>query len=441
MTSPLTTGREKRVSMGGVATAMLMLLSILIMALYLPMLYGKLFFDPVEKTHLFYSPVTERFIYTEKIVGPIPPEALATAEDHHVELSYRDQDGTWYTRVAFEKHLPFIYYKNMELWGMLPLMIRGEIFDKKTIKKNRRVLSLKQHDIIGSRPRVPFWPLLESNPGQARLIFPDDRFRMTKDRMVFVNADTNSVDEILTSRFTNALKGEGFRFPARSVNGKFTILKPFDEGVFLVDATDHVFHLKRVNNEPVVVRTDIDPALKTRYIKVSENRRREYYGMLLSDAGTLHLIRYDDYALVDLPLKYYDFTTMDMKLIINPLYCTAVYSDEAVIHAVAMDRNYHPIATYQHTMSRAHHTAAKSLYAALFPFCFELKNIDGKGYIGISFSMGGRLALIGIGVGLLFITLWNYGRYRRFPGKLELCLTALTGVYGVITLLFVRLKS
>ena len=423
------------------STATLIVLAMGIMAVYLPMLYGKIFFDQVGKTHLFYSPVTERFIYTEKIVGTIPPEAFATAEDHHAELAYRDQDGRWYSRVDFEKRLPFIYYKNMELWGLLPLKIGGETFDKKTIKTNRQVLELKKQDIAGYRPRVSFWPLLESNPGQARLLFPDDRFRMTDQRMEFVNADTNRIDKTLTTRFTKALKAEGFTFPCRSVNGKFTILKPFDEGVFLVDATYSVFHLKREQGKPVVVRTPIDPRLKTRHIKVSESKRREYYGMLLSKTGSLHLITYDNYALIDLPLKGYDPDTMDIKLILNPLYCTAVYSNEETIHAVVMDRNYYTVATYQHRMSRANKTTSESVYKALFPFRIDPDNLDGKGYLGMSITTGGSLAFIGIAGSLLFSILWSYGKHRRFPDKLKLAIIALTGVYGVITLMFVRLRD
>ena len=90
------------------SAAALTILTILIMALYLPMLFEKIFIEEVKKTHLFYSPVSHRFVYTEQIVGQIPRESLATAEDHHADKAYRDQDGNWFTRVAYEKQLPFI---------------------------------------------------------------------------------------------------------------------------------------------------------------------------------------------------------------------------------------------------------------------------------------------------------------------------------------------
>jgi hypothetical protein len=119
------------------------------------MLYAKLFYKPMEKTHLLHSPVTQEFIYKEKIVGAIAPDAMEKAEDHHAKIAYCDADGSYYSRVGFEKNPPFIYYKNMELWGLMPLKLNGRNFDKQTIKANRRVLELKAGDINERRPLTP----------------------------------------------------------------------------------------------------------------------------------------------------------------------------------------------------------------------------------------------------------------------------------------------
>lgn len=422
------------------AAAALIILSIIIMAVYLPMLYEKLFFDRVEKTHLFYSPVSERFIFLEKIVRKIPPESLDKAEDHHAEMAYRDQDGAWYTRVEFEKQLPFIYYKNMELWGLLPITLSGRELDKKTIKKNRRVLEFKPGDINDLKPGTPLWPLLESNTGQVRLVFPEDRFRMTADAMVFVNADYNIIDQELTDLFTKALKDKGFVFPARSVNGKFTVLKPFDEGAFIVDDEYKVFHIKRRDGKPVVVKTPIDPALKTRHIKISENKRREHYGLLLSGRGDLYLISYDNYKLTPIPLKSYDPDRMDFKLIFNPLYRTAVYSDDAVIRAVAMDLNYQTLARYEHRMSRSNTTPAQTIYKAVFPFSVHLKEKDG-GHLKLFARTGGWISLIGMIGSLVFLIIWRWIRQKRLPEAMEAGLVFLTGIYGLISLTIMEQES
>ncbi len=413
------------------ATACLVILTVLLAAIYLPALYGKLFFERIRKTALFYSPVIKDFIYTEKIVGEVPEIAKQKAEDHHADIAYRDREGNWYTRQEFEKMLPFIYYKNMELWGLLPLHLGGRILDKETIQKNRQVMELRRGDISDHKPLTPLWPLLESKPAQARLVFPADRFRMTDTAMEFVNADYNMVDQKLTNLFTSALRKKGFRFPARSVNGKYTILKPFDEGVFLVDQNWHVFHVKRVSGQPQVVKTPIDPALKTRYMKISESRRREYYGLLLGGDGSLHAMTYDNYRLIPIPIKNYVPDEMDFKLIINPLYRTAIYSDDAVVRALVMDLDYQPIAEYEYQMSRSIRTAAHEACDFLFPYTVTAEKRPG-GYFRLGWKWGGTLSLLGILCTLIGFAIFLKIRRERFPRLAEIILILLTGVYGLL---------
>lgn len=431
----------KYISMRGFATTTLLVLAVGIMAFYLPMLYGKLFFDKVDKTNVLYSPLAKRFVYTEKIVGPLPPETLETGTDHNPVYSYRDQSGGWYTRVQFEKLLPFIYYKNWELWGLLPVKINGRSFDKEGIKENRRVLELKSREIADASPQESVWPLLESEPGQVRLVFPKDRFRITATRMEFVNADVNRIDEKTTTLFTEALKESGFVFPVRSINGKHTVFKPFDEGVFLVDTNSNVFHVKRRHGLPEVVRTPIDPRLKTRHIKLAESKQKRYYGLLLDEEGALHLITYENYRLISLPLDGYAPDSMDVRLIFNPLYCTAVYSDNKTVRAVVMDKEFRLLDSWQHRMSRATPSTARKVYEAVFPFRIDSHGWRNRSFVSFSLARGGLFSLVGIGTSLLMILLIRYGRYGQLPGKRELFVVAFTGVYGLIALNFLRLKD
>ena len=221
---------------------------------------------------------------------------------------------------------------------------------------------------------------------------------------------------------------------------KSTILKPFDEGVFLVDADYRVFHVKRRDGQPVVVRTTIDPAFKTRHIKISENKRREYYGLLLAADDTLHLLTYDDYRLIPLPLEDYDPDRMDFKLLINPLYRTAVWSDEKTIRAVALDQNYQPLDRYTHRMSRAVVTPMQKLHAVLFPFSLHLDDGEG-GFLRLSLQPGSWLSLIGVLASLALFTTGFRMRQGRFPAAAGICLVAVTGLYGWIALIFLGPES
>jgi hypothetical protein len=124
---------------------------------------------------------------------------------------------------------------------------------------------------------------------------------------------------------------------------------------------------------------------------------------------------------------------MDFKLIANPLYRTAIWSDEAVIRAVAMDRNYQVLDRYTHIMSRATVTTAHRVYQALFPFTLHLKSEDG-GFLRLAVQPGGWLSLIGLLASLVGFTVWSRWRHGRMPGIAGLGLVAITGVYGWMAL-------
>lgn len=57
-----------------------------------------------------------------------------------------------------------------------------------------------------------------------------------------------------------------------------------------MDHNFDVFHVKRVDGKPLIVKTPISPDLKIRAIKVSENKQKKYYGMALSGDGRIYLL-------------------------------------------------------------------------------------------------------------------------------------------------------
>ena len=401
----------------------LIVLAILVMSVYLPMLYQKVFVAKTGRTHLFYSPVIKKFVFREIV------------KDHR--FLTQDETGRNLDRKTFETLIPFIYYKNMELWGLLPFEIDDQSFDKETIKANRQVVELKPRMIADCSPQDEIYPLIESQPDQALLVFPKDRFRIT-DRMEFVNADNNTVDEGLSRVFTRALKEVGFKFPARLVAGKGTILKPFDEGYFVVDIAGAVFHIKRVRGKPLCVRTPIPADLGIRSIRISENRKKEFYGMLLTDSGKLFLISYDNYRLIPLPVDNYNPDTMNYKLIINPLYKTAVYSDKTMIYATAMTPDYETIARYKRAMQTSRQTPAKTFYSACFPFSIQVKDHTSD-YMTFNLITNGWKGLIGVGLSIVIYLLFVCLRKRNLKEVWsDLAVIALSGVYGLIAVAIVR---
>lgn len=412
------------------------------LALYLPALVFMAIDSPLPRTHLLLSPVEEVFIWKEKVADP-PEAARALAEDHHAEFVYTDESGTYYSREEFEKRLPFIYYKNMELWGLLPITLQGRTFNAQTIKAERRVLQLAPEDLPGYPlgEEIPLYPLLESAPQQARLVFPEDRYRTTPTGLAFINADTNTVDEALSQRFTNALTSAGFVFPARVVAGRHSILKPFDAGHFLVDAQGALYHLRRVQGEPWVRRTPVDPALGIRHVEVSESRARDYYGLLLDAHDRVHLLGMDNYAVTTLTTPGYAPERMEFKVVLNPLYATALYHDHTTVTGVAMDREgYTLVRQYTHTMAMGEERPAHVIARSLFPFQLRVDDAGAWTLHGPSlFSLLGCMGAVGL---LLLVRRRQGSRLgSRLGAPLAepwgLGLTALTGAYGLVAVLLV----
>lgn len=341
-----------------------------------PWAYERFVLRSVEKTHLLYSPTLEQFIYREEILGPIPPEARALAEDHHAGIAYRDEAGHWYSRVEFEKNLPFIYYKNMELWGLMPLSLGGKTFDSAAIRAERQVTELKGYE-VASRPVAPnLHFLLDDQPPTAGLVLPVEVVRLTSDGLELVNADTNAVDRVMSQAFTKALKDAGARWPLKGFFAGETILKPANAGAFLIDARGRVFHLRRRAGQPSALDTGVPEEFGAFYVALSESRRGEYWGLVVGRGGKLALLM-KDYRLMPLPVRDYDPFRDDVKLVCDPLYRTLLWDDGVTIHGVVMDRAYRVLRRYDHPMACGADGPAKRWGRRLLPLKLSLP-LDGR---------------------------------------------------------------
>lgn len=401
----------------------LLVLIIFLLAVWLPVAKDFLFAYRFGKTQLFYSPVIERFVYTELL-----------GAGH--QFIYRDQNGKDYDREEFETLIPFIYYKNMELWGRLPLALAGQTFDKAAIAAERQVLELAPDELPGHTPRIQLFPLLESNPDRAQLRFPEDILRPAE-RLAFIGSDANRLDPELSATFTRALTDAGFRFPVRATFGRVSILKSFDAGYFLLDSTGALFHLKRLDGAPQVASVPLPEGLAVRHIKVTENKRREVLGLLLAEDGRLFLMAERDGALTPLHLPGYRADDMALKILFNPLQRTAVYSDQKTIHAVVMDRDYRPIDQYTRRMAMAQPRLIDHVWEMLVPFSLELRDPDHR-YLSLRPHVHSLAAGIGVAFALLLaLEVLRLRGIRPAQAKMDLLLITLTGLYGLLALILI----
>ena len=400
-----------------------LLLAVIAMSYALPAGYDKVFAKQVGNPLLFFSPLLEQFMYRESL-------------GRH-RFTYQSEDGKQYDRAGFESQLPFLYYKNLEKKKQLPVIVAGGPYDKEAIKAGKQGLDVKSRHLDGHRQQIELYPLFNNDPEVAIMPFPEDVFRFTGRAMEFVNGDRNRINQDLTTRFTKALQDKGFVFPATIIGGKTTNLKPFDEGYFVQDANGSIFHIKRILNAPHVVRTEIDPTLDVQDIIVSENRRREFYGTIVTKTGELFLISYDDYRLIPLPVEQYQPDRMDFKLLINPVHTTAVISDAKRVYGVAMDSAYQKKHSFSVERLDPVGQGVRIARDILFPFQLTFEG-PYRAHADFQLRLGSAWSFVGIAMAVAcYILIESRKKDRGRQKRTELVLVTLSGWFGCIALLFI----
>lgn len=388
----------------------------------LPALFDKVAGPPGEEPLVFYSPVLGQFIYQR------------SPGSHRFE--YRDEEGREYSRQEFEELLPFVYFRNLERRNLLPVTVAGRRFQLEDIAAERQGLEIRARHLRGHFPQIPLYPLFNTDPETAMMPFPEELFRFTDRGMEFVNADFNRVNPELSLRFTRALEGAGFVFPATLIAGRPTNLKPFDDGYFIRDAAGQVFHLRRVVNQPVVHNLGLDRTLDIADIVVSEHERREFRGLIITRQGQILLISWDDYRLIPLPVEGYDPARMDIRLLIDPLYRTLTVSSSDVVFGVAMDAAYLPLHRFSLPRPRDEESALKRLRDVFFPLVLTVES-PWRGQADLQLRYGGVWSTGGVGAALLLLVLLNLGRKRPLLPLSQLVPVALAGLPGLIAVLLV----
>lgn len=398
----------------------IILLIVVVSALYLPDFFSMLFDKKVNTPRLSYSAVSNEFVYTEY---------------HGMgQIDYKDIKGNSYGEREYYQLLPFMYYANLEKWGQLPEEIEGVELSSKIIRRNSQMVRIAPKNI--DPPIVPLNIMFEAEPDYAQLMIPDDVFRM-KNTIEFIDPNTNSVLEEKSEKFQQALEVAGFKYPAKIVAANQTNRKPFDEGYFIKDANNKVYHLKMIKDEPVVHFTGIDGDLPVRQIFVSENSRKEFYGWLLTEDNDVYLITYDDYKLKKLPTKSekaghnYDANTMSFRFYTYPVNKHIEVKGDGFVHLMILDNDFNMKA--EHTMEWTPYDERPASIVKSYLFPFELTTYDPLKHVKLQMITYWWQGLVGIGLSLLALVLFS----RKRP-VLDYVIVLFTGVFGLIGVLLIK---
>ncbi len=401
----------------------LLLLSVLMLAHALPRYLDKAFASDYQSTLVGYSAVMDRFVLSQVRGG---------------HWSWRDEDGRAMTQEQVRLAMPFEHLDILQRTGRLPGEVAGWPMDPEEARRLSSRMRLTPRAL--DRPDPGLYSLLESEPGPEGLRTPPDLFRMGATGMEFIIAATNRVDADKSGRFSAALARAGFELPARMVADAPGTLKPYDNGVLLVDRDGRLFHLWQVRGRPRVERTGTRIPGHALSLHVFSQPRREYHGAyLLPDAVVL--LDWKDHAPQAVPLEGCDFTRQgfaaDGDVLNWNFSCQA--GNRGPRQTVATDRELRVLRRH-HWEPGSEDRRKQALHAgvmgALFPFQLQSSSPD-RTQVGLRLRPSQAHPLVTLGgilAAMLAYVAWHRWRRRRLPRWPDLALVAVTGWSGAIAL-------
>lgn len=256
------------------------------------------------------------------------------------ETVRRDLQGRTYTEQEFDSILPLFYYRQLMADGRLPAELQGVPLTPKLIQTES--FNFRHVPADRNKPLVGLHPLLESRSGRVDLEMPGDVFRITGERIEFIDMARNMVNEEKSRLFTRALLRKGFAFPARIVAGNPTARKDYDEGYLLLDREGRLYHMKQVVGRPFVRHVPLPEGTDVRCIFLTEFRNRKTLAFLTDSHNRLYALLAKSYRLQPLPVDCCDPVRQRLTVIGNLLDWTIAVSDDHGNTYYAVDaQDYH----------------------------------------------------------------------------------------------------
>ncbi|WP_027181703.1 DUF4857 domain-containing protein [Oleidesulfovibrio alaskensis] len=278
----------------GTRAAGLLLFAVALCAV-LPDLYWRTVMPSRVRQQLHFSPVEQQFVimssYPEGTTGPGGLSGTVVTLE----------DGKVLSRSETAQALPVKYSHDLIKWKAFPESVNGIPLSEHEAQYGWQFIRFMPRDWNSPAPMLHM--LLESAPQGARLEMPDDMFRLGAGAgsLEFLRPEDGSVDTVKSDKFTAALRDAGFVFPVKALGGNPDTRKEYDAGYLLVDAQGTLFNLQMVHGLPRCVNSGERVPGNVRGVVVTESRRREMVGFVMTDTA-LFAVMQDDLSLRELPL-------------------------------------------------------------------------------------------------------------------------------------------
>jgi len=394
----------------------LVLVGIIVAAFAIPKLYWTIFEKvPVNPT-VFYSCMIDDFI----ILGS---EKTGPGER-------MDGQGNRMTLAEYEKAMPLMFFRQLMTDGNMPDSINGVPMEPMVINRANSFYRYTPRKI--NTPVPSLYPMLESQSGKVNLAMPDDYFRIGK-RMEFIVAKTNKVDEAKSLKFTEALENKGFAFPARLIAGIPTTRKSKDEGYFVTDSNEQLYHIKMIKGEPYVAHIETPEDLGIVFIECVDLRNSEYYCYLFTRNKGIYVVMDEVYDLQRLPVEGIDPFSQEIRINGDLFNKCITVEGSNWLKATAIDDMYEIVDTHEETWKGRYERSDGKILSALVPFEVSLVSPESV-FIRFYFQKSPGYLWIFSSVAALLISLFIMMR-RKMELKsnlIDLAIVAITGLYGLI---------
>jgi len=403
------------ISKGAIFT--LIFFSFLTLGFYLPHIVKQLSKDNSLATYVFYSPTKEKFVY-KKHFG-----------EHN--FAYGDNLERSFNQKDFEEALPFIYWKNLDIQKKLPLVINGVKYNKSEIKKARQSFKLDYKDLKETNKQIQLYPLFNPNSKKGTISFPKHMFNLDAG-FLLLDSETNKIDKKLGESYNKLFNEKEFSFPSKIIAGKTTNIKPLDEGYFILDSKNNLFHMKVYDDIMSLNKINYNKNIKISNIKISESRKKEFYGILLTKDNEVYIILYKNYKLIKLPLKNYNPINMKLEIYANPLNKLVRFQDDKNVFAYAFDKNFNYVSDFKTSIPQVNNT-----YTKIFDLLstFHIENNKFKNYEEYIFKLHSYKSFIFSSILALAFFL-TFRKKEFMPTLIKSLLLLFGGIYALCFIAF-----
>lgn len=253
------------------------------------------------------------FVYYSSLL-----QDFAIKKTENKQTDYYDRKGNSYTREEYDSITPLLSYRQLTLSGIMPDSILGVEMETRMLRIKTVMWRYSPRDI--HKPTLDLHLMYEAMSGRATLESPPDVFRL-KDKMEFIDKTSNQINDSKSQLFQKKMEEKGFSFPAKKVWGNPLARKPYDEGYFVLDNNNELFHIKLVNRRPYVGNTRAGEKIDIAYFSIYEIPDKSIYGFIVSNEGELFTLNAGGgYKLTKLDIEPIDINQHSVMMLGNMFY-------------------------------------------------------------------------------------------------------------------------